>query len=226
MKFNFTEGEVLLIDKPYDWSSFDVVRKIRNKLKIKKLGHAGTLDPLATGLLIICTGKFTKKINEYQDQEKEYEGELVLGQTTPSFDMETEVDQTFDISGLDPASLHKLTARFIGKTLQTPPIFSAIKVGGERLYKKARRGEDAVIPPKEIEIREFELTEISLPLVKFRVVCSKGTYIRSLVRDFGIEAGSGAYMSALRRTRIGNFHADQAHKLEEFINTYSVRKDS
>jgi riboflavin kinase / FMN adenylyltransferase len=224
MTFNFTEGEVLLIDKPYEWSSFDVVRKIRNKVKIKKLGHAGTLDPLATGLLIICTGKFTKKINEFQEQEKEYEGELVLGQTTPSFDLETAVDQTYDISGVNPTDLKKITAKFIGKNLQTPPIFSAIKVGGERLYKKARRGEEAEIPAKEVYIKEFELTEINLPKIKFRVVCSKGTYIRSLVRDFGIEAGSGAYMSALRRTRIGSFHVDKAHNLEEFISTYQKKK--
>jgi tRNA pseudouridine55 synthase len=225
MKFNFVEGEVLLIDKPYEWTSFDVIRKIRNKMKIKKLGHAGTLDPLATGLLIICTGKFTKKINEFQDLEKEYEGELVLGKTTPSFDLETEVDQEFDITGINEETLKKCTEKFIGKIQQTPPIYSAIKVGGERLYHKARRGEEVTIQPKEIHIKEFVLTDINLPRVKFRVVCSKGTYIRSLVRDFGLAAGSGAYMSALRRTRIGSFHVDQAHKPEDFINI-DLKKES
>ncbi|HXA01666.1 MAG TPA: tRNA pseudouridine(55) synthase TruB, partial [Cytophagaceae bacterium] len=198
MAFNFVEGEVLLIDKSTEWTSFDVVRKVRNRLKIKKLGHAGTLDPLASGLLIICTGKFTKRISEFQDLEKEYEGELVLGQTTPSFDRETEVDQEFDISDVTKEKLQNCVKKFIGNILQTPPMFSAIKVGGERLFYKARRGEDVVLQPKEVFIKEFELTSIKLPLIKFRVVCSKGTYIRSLVRDFGLAAGSGAFMSVLR----------------------------
>jgi tRNA pseudouridine55 synthase len=217
MAFNFVEGEVLLIDKETTWTSFDVVRKVRNRLKIKKLGHAGTLDPLASGLLIICTGKFTKKINEYQDLEKEYEGELVLGKTTPSFDRETEVDQEFDISDVTEEKIQGCVKDFIGNILQTPPMFSAIKVGGERLFHKARRGEDIVLQPKEVFVKEFELTSINLPMVKFRVVCSKGTYIRSLVRDFGIATGSGAFMTALRRTRIGTFHVDNAYQLDDLV---------
>jgi tRNA pseudouridine55 synthase len=217
MAFNFVEGEVLLIDKSTEWTSFDVVRKVRNRLKIKKLGHAGTLDPLASGLLIICTGKFTKRISEFQDLEKEYEGELVLGQTTPSFDRETEVDQEFDISDVTKEKLQNCVKKFIGNILQTPPMFSAIKVGGERLFYKARRGEDVVLQPKEVFIKEFELTSIKLPLIKFRVVCSKGTYIRSLVRDFGLAAGSGAFMSVLRRTRIGTFHVNDAYQLDDLV---------
>jgi tRNA pseudouridine55 synthase len=217
MKFNFAEGEVLLIDKETDWTSFDVVRKIRNRLKIEKLGHAGTLDPLATGLLIICTGKFTKRISEFQDLEKEYEGELILGKTTPSFDRETEVDQEFDISDVTEERLLSCTKKFTGNILQTPPMFSAIKVGGERLFHKARRGEDVVLQPKEVFIKEFELSSIKLPLIKFRVVCSRGTYIRSLVRDFGLAAGSGAFMTSLRRTRIGNFHVKDAYQLDDLV---------
>lgn len=215
--FNFEEGEILLIDKPQDWSSFDIVKKIRNTIKCKKIGHAGTLDPLATGLLILCTGKMTKKINEFQEMDKEYTGSMVLGKTTPSFDLETEVDCEKDISGIDEGMIRETTKNFTGNILQVPPVFSAIKVGGERLYKKARRGEEVKIAAKEINIQDFEITGLCLPEVDFRVVCSKGTYIRSLVRDFGEKLQTGAYMSALRRTRIGKFHVDQAYSIDDFV---------
>jgi len=214
---NFEEGVVLLIDKPLEWTSFDVVGKVRNTIRIKKVGHAGTLDPLATGLLILCTGKMTKKIDTFQAQEKEYEGELVLGKTTPSYDMETEVDQEFDISTITETQIRENVRSFIGTISQFPPIYSAIKVGGEALYKKARKGETVEIKPREVTVSEFEITEINLPVVKFRVVCSKGTYIRSLVSDFGKALNNGAYMSALRRTRIGEFHVKDARQLMEFV---------
>jgi tRNA pseudouridine55 synthase len=220
---NFEEGAVILIDKPLDWTSFDVVSKIRNTIRIKKVGHAGTLDPLATGLLILCTGKMTKKIDEFQAQEKEYEGELVLGKTTPSYDLETEVDKEFDISSLTEELIKKNVLQFIGTIQQIPPIYSAIKVDGIPLYKKARKGEEVEIKAREVTISEFEITEIQLPIVKFRVVCSKGTYIRSLVRDFGAALDNGAYMSALRRTRIGQFQVKEAEQLTEFVEKHKVK---
>ncbi len=222
---NFEEGVVLLIDKPLEWTSFDVVSKIRNTIRTKKVGHAGTLDPLATGLLILCTGKMTKKIDSYQAQEKEYEGELVLGKTTPSCDLETEVDQEFDISSLTEEAIRNNVLSFIGTIQQVPPIYSAIKVDGVPLYKKARKGETAEIKSREVTVSEFEITDIQLPVVKFRVVCSKGTYIRSLVRDFGAALHNGAYMSALRRTRIGEFHVRDAEQLLEFVEKIKAQKE-
>lgn len=221
---NFEEGAVILIDKPLDWTSFDVVSKIRNTIRVKKVGHAGTLDPLATGLLILCTGKMTKKIDEYQAREKEYEGELVLGKTTPSCDLETEVDQEFDISGITEEMIRNNVHPFIGTIQQVPPAFSAIKVNGVPLYKKARKGEVVEIKSREVTITEFEITDIQLPVVKFRVVCSKGTYIRSLVRDFGAALGNGAYMSGLRRTRIGDFRISDAEQLPAFVEKNKVNK--
>ncbi len=221
---NFEEGAVILIDKPLEWTSFDVVSKIRNTIRIKKVGHAGTLDPLATGLLILCTGKMTKKIDEYQAQEKEYEGELVLGKTTPSYDLETEVDKEFDVSSLTEELIKKNVLQFIGTLQQIPPIYSAIKVDGVPLYKKARKGEDVEIKAREVTISEFEITEIQMPVVKFRVVCSKGTYIRSLVRDFGAALNNGAYMSALRRTRIGQFKVKDAEQLAAFVEKNKIKK--
>ena len=215
------EGTLLLVDKPYKWTSFDVVRKIRNKLKIKKVGHAGTLDPLATGLLIVCTGKMTKKINEFQDMEKEYEGELVLGQTTPSYDLETLVNQEFDISHITETDLYNAAANLPGHLMQAPPVFSAVKIDGERAYKKARRGEEVEIKAKEIFVREFEITSINLPTISFRISCSKGTYIRSLVRDFGEGLQAGAYMSALRRTKIGGFEVKNALTMEQWVTKVS-----
>lgn len=217
---HFIEGEVLLINKPYTWTSFDVVGKVRSvlksTLKIKpKVGHAGTLDPLATGLLILCTGKFTKRIETYQAQEKEYTGTFTIGSTTPSFDLETKTDHTFDISHITDDLIYETAKQFCGTIQQTPPIYSAINIDGERAYEKARRGETAEIKSREVMISEFEITSIALPLVEFRIVCSKGTYIRSLARDFGLALNSGAHLSALCRTRIGNFELKDAIEITE-----------
>ena len=219
-EFNFTEGELLLVNKPYHWTSFDVVSKIRNSFKPLKLkvGHAGTLDPLATGLLIICTGKLTKKIDEYQAQEKEYTGTLILGATTPSYDMETEVDETFPVSHLDEEMIRDNCRKFIGEIDQYPPAHSALKVEGERLYLKARRGEAVELKSRRIAISEFEITRIEMPEVDFRVVCSKGTYIRSLAYDFGKALQSGAYLSKLRRTKSGDFSVENAYEVMELVN--------
>lgn len=219
MAYNFEEGEVLLIDKPYHWTSFDVVRKIRNVLKIKKIGHAGTLDPLATGLLILCTGKKTKQIDTYQGQEKEYTGKLVLGKTTPSIDLETEFDQIHETAHITPEQIILTAQKFKGTISQIPPIYSAVQVNGQRLYKKARKGETVEIQPREVTIELFEITNISFPEVSFRVVCSKGTYIRSLVRDFGLSLQSGAYLAELRRTRIGGFTVNDAQIVSKFIES-------
>ena len=218
--FNFTDGEVLLINKPFTWTSFDVVGKLRNSLKPLKLkvGHAGTLDPLASGLLIICTGKLTKQIDTYQAEEKEYTGTFTLGATTPSYDMETEPDETFDISGLTQQKIRDAALDFIGVIDQYPPIYSALKIDGERLYEKARRGESVDIPSRKVNISEFEITSINLPEVEFRVVCSKGTYIRSLAYDFGKKLNNGAYLSKLRRTRSGNFKVENAFEVMELVN--------
>ncbi|MCA8831257.1 tRNA pseudouridine(55) synthase TruB [Hymenobacter pini] len=208
--FDFEAGEVLLVDKPLTWSSFDVVRKVKNTLRIKKIGHAGTLDPLATGLLILCTGKKTKQIDQIQAQEKEYTGTFRLGQTTPSFDLETPVDAEQPWEHLTEADLQAALAQFIGLIEQTPPLFSAVKVNGERAYEVARRGDAAEIKSKQVTIREFELTRIALPEVDFRVTCTKGTYIRSLARDFGAALGCGAHLTKLVRTRIGEYRLQDA----------------
>ncbi|HEY9194973.1 MAG TPA: tRNA pseudouridine(55) synthase TruB [Mucilaginibacter sp.] len=222
----FADGELLLVNKPYHWTSFDVVGKLRNSFKPLKLkvGHAGTLDPLATGLLIICTGKMTKQIDTFQAEEKEYTGTMVLGATTPSYDMETEPDQKFDISQLTEDQLRSNCAQFLGEIQQYPPAHSAIKVDGERLYEKARRGEDVELRLRNITISQFELTRIELPEVDFRVVCSKGTYIRSLVHDFGAALNNGAYLSKLRRTRSGNFNIGDAWDVMELVNTIRALK--
>ncbi|QEK51760.1 tRNA pseudouridine(55) synthase TruB [Pedobacter aquae] len=218
--FDFTTGEVLLINKPYKWTSFDVVGKLRNSFKPLKLkvGHAGTLDPLATGLLIICTGKLTKQIDTFQAEEKEYTGTITIGATTPSYDLETEVDQNFDISALTEDAIKDNTQHFIGELDQFPPAHSAIKVDGERLYMKARRGEDVELKSRKVTISEFEITRIELPEIDFRVVCSKGTYIRSLAHDFGKKLNNGAYLSKLRRTKSGNFNVDDAFEIMELVN--------
>jgi tRNA pseudouridine55 synthase len=209
------EGRVLLVNKPLDWTSFDVVNKLRYKLKIKKIGHAGTLDPLATGLLIICTGKLTKKIDEYQAQEKEYTGHFVIGQTTPSHDLETEVSLPVDISSLAEEQVYTAAKKLTGTLQQIPPLHSAIKIDGKRAYKLARKGADIELKPREVTVSEFEITSIEKPKIGFRIVCSKGTYIRSLARDFGNELGVGAYLASLCRTRIGNFKLQEAKTLEE-----------
>lgn len=218
--FNFADGELLLINKPYKWTSFDVVGKIRNSFKPLKLkvGHAGTLDPLATGLLIICTGKLTKKIDEFQAQEKEYTGTMVIGASTPSYDLETEIDETFDISHLDEEKIRANTHQFIGDLDQYPPAHSAVKVDGERLYMKARRGENVELKTRKVSISTFEITRVELPEIDFRVVCSKGTYIRSLVYDFGRSLDNAAYLSSLRRTKSGSYDADNAFEVMELVN--------
>lgn len=208
----FEAGKVLLIDKPLHWTSFDVVRKIRNRLRIKKVGHAGTLDPLATGLLIVCTGKFTKKINEYMASEKEYTGTFTLGAVTPTYDLESLPEQQKDFSMINAEQLHATTAKFTGEIDQFPPIYSAIKIKGTPMYELARRGEEVELKSRKIRISEFELTTIELPVVHFRIVCSTGTYIRSIAHDFGQALGCGAYLSQLRRTRIGGFSVDAAEK--------------
>jgi tRNA pseudouridine55 synthase len=218
--FNFTEGEVLILNKPYSWTSFDVVGKIRNSFKPLKLkvGHAGTLDPLATGLLILCTGKLTKQIETYQAEEKEYTGTFTLGATTPSYDLETEIDQTFDYSTLTEEAILANCLHFIGELDQYPPAHSAIKVDGERLYLKARRGEEVALKTRKVTITEFEITRIELPEVDFRVVCGKGTYIRSLAHDFGKKLNNGAFLSKLRRTRSGNFKIEDSFEIMELVN--------
>lgn len=216
------EGKVFLVDKPLEWSSFQAVNKLkwlilRNfKIKKIKIGHAGTLDPLATGLLVVCAGKQTKSIPQYQGQEKEYTGTITLGATTPSYDMETEVDAHFPTAHIDEEMLRATTEQFTGDILQKPPIFSAIRKDGKRLYELARKGVDTEIAPRQVAVHEFELTRIALPEVDFRVRCSKGTYIRSLAYDFGKALNSGAYLSALRRTKIGDFDVANALKPEDF----------
>jgi len=211
----FAEGRALLIDKPLEWTSFDVVRKLRGMIKIKKVGHAGTLDPLATGLLIVCTGKFTKKINEYMAQEKEYTGSITLGATTPTFDLESEPENFRDYTGITAETLLQAVTRFTGPIEQVPPIHSAIKKDGKRVYELARQGKEVKLDPRPVTIHTFEITDISLPVIKFRVVCSTGTYIRSLANDLGAALGVGGYLSSLCRTRIGEFRLDDALSMEE-----------
>lgn len=222
-KEQFLEGQVLLIDKPLNWTSFQVVNKLRWEIRkafnIKKIkvGHAGTLDPLATGLLIICTGKMTKQINTFQAQIKEYTGTIVLGSTTPSYDLETEIDNTFSTSHITEELIQETTKQFIGDIAQFPPVFSAIKKDGKRLYEFARAGESVEIKSRQITINTFEITQIALPEIDFRVVCSKGTYIRSLAHDFGKALDSGGHLSVLRRTKIGDFNVSEALSVEKFI---------
>jgi tRNA pseudouridine55 synthase len=225
-EFDFAAGELLLVNKPYRWTSFDVVGKIRNAFKPLKLkvGHAGTLDPLATGLLIICTGKMTKQIDTFQAEEKEYTGTMTLGATTPSYDMETEPDERFDISHITEEQIKANCAQFLGDIQQYPPAHSAIKIDGERLYEKARRGEDVELRLRNVTIADFEITRIELPELDFRVVCSKGTYIRSLVNDFGKALNSGAYLSRLRRTRSGNYKVTDAWEVLELVKVIKAIK--
>ncbi|RFZ92041.1 tRNA pseudouridine(55) synthase TruB [Mucilaginibacter conchicola] len=224
---DFADGQLLLVNKPYKWTSFDVVGKIRNSFKPLKLkvGHAGTLDPLATGLLIICTGKMTKQIDTFQAEEKEYTGTMVLGSTTPTYDLESEPEKKFEVDHLTNEQIYAACAQFMGEIQQYPPAHSAIKVDGERLYEKARRGEEVELKARTVTINEFELTRIELPEVDFRVVCSKGTYIRSLVNDFGKALDNGAYMSRLRRTRSGNFKIEDAHEVMELVGKIRELKE-
>ena len=219
----FLEGQLLLINKPQSWTSFDVVNKIRYKLKYKlgvkkiKVGHAGTLDPMATGLLIICTGRFTKKLNELQGLPKTYTGKFLIGATTPSYDSETEVDATFPTEHITPELIEQARQQFLGDIEQVPPMFSAIKVDGQPLYKKARQGVKLEIKARPVHLYDFTLTETTLPELDFRVVCSKGTYIRSLAYDFGKALRSGAYLTELCRTQIGDYQLEDAWNLEDFI---------
>lgn len=217
----FAEGQLLLVNKPYKWTSFDVVGKIRNAFKPLKLkvGHAGTLDPLATGLLIICTGKMTKQIDNFQAEEKEYTGTMVLGSVTPTYDLESQPEQLYGTDHITSQQIQAAGQQFIGDIQQYPPAHSAVKIDGERLYEKARRGEDVELRLRNVTITEFEITRIELPEVDFRVVCSKGTYIRSLVNDFGKALNNGAYLSRLRRTRSGSFIIGEAWEVMELVNT-------
>lgn len=232
--YDFRTGEVILMHKPLTWTSFQVVNKMKYTIKNHpslqmdgkriqpKIGHAGTLDPLATGLLIVCTGKQTKNIEQYQAQEKEYTGTFYIGATTPCFDLEKEIDVYYPTEHITEELIYTTTEQFIGKIQQTPPLFSAIKIGGKRAYDIARAGETAEIRPKEVIISEFTITRIALPEVDFKVVCSKGTYIRSLARDYGLALKSGAHLAALCRTRIGNYRLEDATDLETFEKSVSI----
>lgn len=220
---DYQAGQVLLIDKPLNWTSFQAVNKLRWEIRqafnIKKIkvGHAGTLDPLATGLLIICTGKMTKQIETFQGQEKEYTGTIVLGSTTPSYDLESEINETFPTDHITEELIHNTTKQFIGEIDQFPPIFSALKKDGKRLYEYARAGESVEIKSRKITIKTFEITKIDANLVNFRVICSKGTYIRSLANDFGKALNSGGHLSVLRRTKIGEYNVNNGLSIEDFI---------
>lgn len=225
---DYQAGQVLLIDKPLTWTSFQVVNKLRWEIRqafnIKKIkvGHAGTLDPLATGLLVICTGKMTKQIDTFQGQIKEYTGTFVLGGTTPSYDLESEVNETFETKHITEGLIQSTTAQFTGEIQQFPPIFSALKKDGKRLYEYARAGEEVEIKPRTVHVSEFEITKIDGLNIDFRIVCSKGTYIRSLAHDFGKALQSGAHLSALRRTKIGDFNVENSASIEDFIASLKV----
>lgn len=218
-QFDFQEGEVLLIDKPKGMTSFDVVKKVRSAVKVKKVGHAGTLDPMATGLLIICTGRATKTIDNYMDLTKEYTGTITLGAVTPSYDAETEVSETYDVSDISEQAINRVTEQLTGSIQQLPPAYSAVKVGGERSYKKARRGEHVQPQPRDVVVHTFEITAVELPNAHFRIECSKGTYIRTLAYDLGRLLANGGYLSALRRTKIGSSTVDDAWDLNDLMGT-------
>lgn len=217
MLHNFHEGEILLVNKPATWTSFDVVNKIKYATKAK-VGHAGTLDPLATGLMIICTGKFTKKLTEFTGFDKSYEGTICLGATTPSYDAETAVSETFDTSNISEEDIINATKKLTGKISQMPPIFSAIKKDGKKAYEAARQGKEIKLDPRNIEVFQFDITRIELPEIDFVVSCSKGTYIRSLAYDLGKLLNNGAYLKSLNRTRIGNFYLKDAFELTALID--------
>ncbi len=221
----FQEGKILLIDKELKWTSFDAVNKIRvllkNRLGIRKIkvGHAGTLDPLATGLIIVCTGRFTKQITKYQDLEKEYEATLKLGETTPSFDLESEIDKTYPTDQINKESVLNVLNNYTGEIDQVPPLFSAKYINGTRAYEYARKGSSLELKSQKVNILSIELISFEMPYIKIRVVCSKGTYIRSLARDIGQDLESGAHLAELRRTRIGEFHVNNAISIQEFEKT-------
>ncbi len=212
-------ARLILIDKPIGWTSFDVVKKLKFAGKFKKIGHAGTLDPLATGLLILCTGKMTKQIDTYQAQEKTYSGKFVFGKTTPSIDLETEFDQVFEVNNITEEQILLAAKQLTGTIEQFPPIFSAIKQDGKRLYESARKGLDVVIKPRQVTVTAFDINLNNFPEIAFKIVCTKGTYIRSLVRDMGVLCNNGAYLSDLRREKIGNFNVKNALTIEQFIES-------
>lgn len=220
----YNNGQTLLVDKDLDWTSFDVVKKIKNIIKCKKVGHAGTLDPLATGLLIICTGKNTKKINDIQNQDKVYTGEFILGKSTPSHDLETDFNSQKDIKNITSDRIEEVSKRFVGEQLQRPPKFSAVKVNGKRAYEYARDNEEVKIKEKNINIYEFKITEFNLPNISFKISCTKGTYIRSIARDFGEKLGCGAVLSKLRRTEIGNYNVEDAFKVNNLADKLKKEK--
>ena len=221
MQYDFAAGEILLINKPLGWTSFDVVKKVRNTIREKKVGHAGTLDPLATGLLILCTGKYTKRIDEIQGQEKEYTGIIRLGETTPSYDRETEILETRAIDHLTEESIKEAAKTFVGTIEQVPPIYSAVQIDGKRAYTLARKGKDVELKSRTVTINAFDITSINGPEVEFRVVCSKGTYIRSLAHDLGQKLGVGAHLSKLERTRIGEYKLEDALTIDDIV---AIRK--
>lgn len=224
------EGQVILIDKPLRWTSFQVVNKMRYTIQKKyhikkiKIGHAGTLDPLATGLLIMCTGKFTKRIEEFQGLFKEYTGTFTLGKTTPSYDLETEFDEEFSYAHITDDLIYTTVDNFLGEIDQVPPVFSAIQKDGKRAYDSARKGKDLVLDSRKVMVHEFEITKIELPIIEFRIKCGKGTYIRSIANDFGKSLNSGAYLSSLRRTKIGQFEVSNAKSLDEFLDEMSFQE--
>ena len=220
----YNNGQTLLVDKDLDWTSFDVVKKIKNIIKCKKVGPAGPLDPLATGLLIICTGKNTKKINDLQNQDKVYTGEFILGKSTPSHDLETEFNSQKDIKNITSDRIEEVSKRFVGEQLQRPPKFSAVKVNGKRAYEYARDNEEVKIKEKNINIYEFKITEFNLPNISFKISCTKGTYIRSIARDFGEKLGCGAVLSKLRRTEIGNYNVEDAFKVNDLADKLKKEK--
>lgn len=231
-ELNPPEGQLLLVNKPLEWTSFDVVNKLRNSirkgfnLKKIKVGHAGTLDPLASGLLLICTGPFTKKLNELTGMEKTYTGSFTLGHTTPSFDLETEPDETFETDHITEEQIHAVAEQMTGEQDQVPPAFSAKKVDGKRAYKSARKGETVELAANTINILDFKITAIEMPRVDFEITCSKGTYIRSIARDFGVKLNSGAYLSALKRTAVGPYSSADAFELDELSQHLLSAKDT
>ena len=222
-KKKYEDGMILKVDKPIGWTSFDIVNKIRNTLKLKKIGHAGTLDPLASGLLIVCTGKYTKKIQEYQNFDKEYTGSFIIGKTTPSHDLETEFISDNSIKNISEDEIIKTTKTFIGNQNQIPPKYSAIKVNGERAYKKARNKENVILKSREVKINKFEITSINLPKIDFLINCSKGTYIRAIARDYGKKLKVGAFLNELKRTKIGNISIKDSMSIDKLIS--KIKKD-
>jgi len=228
MAFQFEEGEILLVNKPYRWTSFDVVNSIRTFMKMGlgikkiKIGHAGTLDPLATGLLILCTGRMTKRIEEFKEFDKEYTGTFTIGSTTPSFDLETEVDQTFAFEHVTVEKIMESAQKLSGTFYQLPPVFSAVKIAGKRAYEYARKDQEIILQPKKVTISEFEITRIDLPVIEFRIVCSKGTYIRAIARDLGTMLKCGAHLTSLCRTRIGPYSLKDALEPEELKKTFRI----